>query len=216
MEDQEMITLWRSYNQKLDQILTLNQKNAQDITRLKIQSLLGSMRPIKIFTIVVGVLWVSFVDILIVNLFFVAGPFFIISAIIQVLLSKIAIGIYLYHLILIGKADISEAVVSTQEKLARLKSSTILTTRLLFLQLPVWTTFYWNRSMLENGNLGLFILQIAITLLFTFLSVWLFRNIRYENHNKKWFRLIFRGKDWDPVIRSMEMLDNISEFKMDR
>lgn len=147
----------------------------------------------------IGLLWVVFVDTLIINLFSVASPFFLISAGIQVLLTKLAIGIYLYQMILIQQVDISAPIVSTQEKIARLKSSTIWVTRLLFLQLPVWTTYYWNESMLENGNVWLYAIQIIITATsFTYLAIWLFFNIRYENKDKKWFRLIFNGKKWDP------------------
>ena len=129
------------------------------------------------------------------------------------MLTTLAIGVYLYQLILIHQADISEPILATQDKLARLKSSTLWVARLLFLQLPVWTTFYWNKSMLENGNMVLYIIQIIVTLLFTFLAVWLFRNIRYENRNKKWFKLIFSGNEWSPVIRSMELLSQVDEYK---
>jgi hypothetical protein len=85
--------------------------------------------------------------------------------------------------------------------------------RLLFLQTPVWTTFYWSKGMLENGNIWLIALQVIITALFTYPAIWLFINIKYENRDKKWFRLIFSGKEWDPVIKSMELLNQVSEYK---
>jgi len=213
MKELEMIEIWKSYDKKLEENLILNRKNTEDITRIKVQSFISSMKPIKIFTIVIGLLWVVFVDTLIINLFSVASPFFLISAGIQVLLTKLAIGIYLYQMILIQQVDISAPIVSTQEKIARLKSSTIWVTRLLFLQLPVWTTYYWNESMLENGNIWLYALQIIITASFTYLAIWLFFNIRYENKDKKWFRLIFNGREWNPVITSMELLNQIREYK---
>ena len=97
------------------------------------------------------------------------------------------------------------------------RPTTLLVARLLFLQLPLWTTFYWNKSMLQNGNIGLYlyILQIVITLLFSFIAVWLFRNIKYENREKKWFRLIFNGKEWSPVMKSMELLSHIDEYRIE-
>lgn len=216
MEERDILALWKSYDQKLEANLLLNRKNTADITGMKVQSLLASMKPIKIFTLVVGVLWVLFVDTLIINLFAIANPFFLISAGIQVLLTKFAIGIYLYQLILIHQVDVSEPIVATQSRLTRLQSSTLWVARLLFLQLPVWTTFYWNKSMLENGNTFLYIIQIAVTLAFAFLAVWLFLNIRYENRDKKWFKLIFDGVEWTPVIRSMELYKEIEAFEEDR
>ena len=215
MEDIEIINLWKSYDKKLEANLLLNRKNVEDITKMKVQSLLTSMKPLKVFTILIGIIWVGFLDVLIINLFHIASPFFLISAGILVLLNKLAIGLYLYQLIVIHQVDISEPILASQDKLARLKSTTLFVTRLLFLQLPLWTTFYWNESMLENGNIVLLILQIVVTLLFTFAAVWLFRNIKYENRDKKWFRLIFNGKEWSPVIKSMELLSQIDEYRIE-
>lgn len=213
MEDTEIINLWKSYGQRLEESLQLNRQNAEEITRLKVQSFLSSMKPLKLFTIIVGIIWVGLIDILIITTFPAANWFFIISAGIQVLLTKLAIIIYLYQLILIHQADISEPILQTQHKLARLKSTTLWVTRILFLQLPVWTTFYWNKSMLVNGTVPLYMLQTVITLIFTFVAVWLFVNIKYENKDKRWIGLILNGKEWTPVLKSIELLDQLKEYK---
>ncbi len=213
MEDIEIINIWKSYDKKLEENLLFNKKNAEEIIKMKVKSLLSSMIPLKIFTISVGILWVGFIDLLIVNLFFIASPFFIISAGIQVLLTKLAIGIYLYQLILIYQTDISEPVLKTQEKLAGLKSSTLWVARFLFLQFPVWNTFYWTETLWANGDVWFYLVQIIITVSFVCLSGWLFVNINYENRNKKWFKLMFEGKEWTPVIKSMELLEEIKGYQ---
>jgi hypothetical protein len=213
MQDAELINLWKAYDKKLDESLLFSRENAKHITELKVQSLLASMRPLKIFAIVVGIAWVGFVDVLIINLFSVANLFFLISAIIQVLLTKLAIGIYLYQLILIHEVDSSGPILETQEKLARLKSSTLWVTRFLFLQLPVWTTFYLNESMLEEGNVFLFALQLVVTLSLTWAAIWLFVNIKYDNKDKKWFRFLFSGSEWTPIIKSLEFTNELKAFK---
>lgn len=215
MENTDIINLWKSYDKKLEENLVLNKKNATDITQLKVQSLLKSMRPIKLFIIITGIIWVIFVDVLIINFFHIASPFLLISAVIHVLLTKLAIGIYLYQVILIYQVDISEPVLATQNKLASLKSSTLWVARLSFLQLPIWTIFYWNKSMLENGNFWLYAIQFIVTVSFVITSVWLFFNINYENRNKKWFQLIISGIEWNPVIKSMELYREVEEFKQD-
>jgi hypothetical protein len=116
-------------------------------------------------------------------------------------------------LILIHRTDITSPILATQDKLARLKASTLWVTRLLFLQLPVWTTFYWSKSMLENGDAILYLVQFLITLSMTYLAVWLFLNIKYENRDKKWFRLILGGAEWDPVMKSFDLLNQTEEYK---
>ena len=213
MEDNEILQVWKNYDRKLEENLLLSRQNATAITALKVQSFLASMKPLKIFTIVAGVLWVGLLDVLIISLFHIASPFFLVSAILLTVLNKLAIGIYLYQLILLHQADITEPVLATQEKIARLKSSTLWVARLLFLQLPLWTTFYWNKSMLENGSLGLFIIQALVTGVFIFIAVWLFINISYRNRNKKWFGFIFNGKEWSPLMKSMEVLSQLEEYK---
>lgn len=216
MEDTEIINLWKSYDKRLEENLLLHRKNAADILKIKARSFLVSMRPSKLFAVLAGIVWVFFIDILIFNLFAVANPFFIVSAIIQVLLTKLAIALYLYQLIVIGQTDISKPILATQQKLARLKSSTLWIARILFLQLPLWTIFYWNESMLENRNPALYFIQITVTFSFTFLAVWLFFHIKYENRDKKWFRIIFKGKEWDPLIKSMELLNEIAEYENEK
>ena len=214
MDEMTLKKLWQSSTEQLELSLAIGKKNAAEITKIKVQTILFSMKPIKIFSILAGILWVGFVDVLMINLFQVANLFFLISAGIQVILTKLAIGIYLYQLILIHQVDMSGPILEIQEKLARLKSSTLWVARFLFLQLPVWTTFYWNESMLSSSNFLLYIIQGIVTLSFTVIAVWLFLNINYENRDKKWFRLIFNGTEWQPVIKSMELLHQIDHYKM--
>jgi len=213
MDDLTLKQLWNSADNTPNEIIALSRKNSDDITQLKAQSLLSTMKPIKIVAVLIGIVWVIFIDSLILGLFNIASIFFLASAIIQVVLTKIAIGIYLYHLILINNINFSEPVVAVQERLLALKTSTLWVARILFLQLPVWTTFYWNLSMLNNGNLLLWGIQIFITLLFTYAAIWLFLNIKFENRNKKWFKLIFTGNEWTPLIEAMELYEQTLTFK---
>ncbi len=121
--------------------------------------------------------------------------------------------LYVYQLNLINKIDFSEPVLTIQEKVSKLSISTLNATRLLFLQLPVWTTFYWNEQMFVGDNGLLWILQGIVTLLFVYLAYWLFFNIKYENRNKKWFKLLFRGKEWQPILQSMEFLAQLKQYQ---
>ncbi|MDZ4711811.1 MAG: hypothetical protein SGI89_05745 [bacterium] len=214
--ENEFRELWSSYNKKLNESLTLNRKNTEDLTKIRIGSFLASMSPLKIFTILAGIIWSVIGDVIVINLLNTASPFFLISAGIQLVLTQIAIVIYIYQLVIIHRVDINQPVMETQRTLARLRTSTLWVARILFLQLPVWTTFYLSAEMFENGNVMLLSLQIVVTHVFTFAAVWLFTNIKFENRNKKWFRLIFDGKEWTPVMRSMELLEQIGEYGIEK
>jgi len=213
MDEKELKKIWQSSNEKSELSLQITHKNTDEITRIEVNNFLSSMRPIKVFAIVLGIFWVIFVDGLIINLWSTANLFFLISAGIQVILTKLAIGVYLYQLYLIRKVDLSEPVLYSQERLARLKSSTLWVTRILFLQLPVWTTFSFHTGMLYNGSILLLTIQGLIALLSVYGAVWLFLNIKYDNRDKKWFRLLFRGKEWDPILKAMELIKLIDEYK---
>ncbi|BAV04080.1 hypothetical protein FLA_0059 [Filimonas lacunae] len=201
-----MKALWNEYDRKLETALQLNRQQAYTITRMKVYSLLQSVKPVKILAVITGILWVLLVDSIIVRTWAFASPFFLVSAIVQVLLTKLAIGIYVYQLVLIHQAQLNAPVLTTQRRLAALQTATLWVPKLLFLQMPVWTTFYWNSGMLLHGNLVLWIIQGLTTLAFTLAGVWLFLHITPENRHKKWFRLLFAGKEWDGVREAMDLL----------
>jgi hypothetical protein len=217
MNENELKLLWQSVNDKLEDSLKLNKKNAEDITKMKVQNFLSSMKPLKIFTLAFGILWVAVLGSVISNLFVNAyhkvSLFFLYSAAIQVLLTAIAVAMYIYQLGVIYKIDFSKPVFAIQEKLLKLKISSLNVVRILFLQLPVWTTFYWNEKMFVNGNLFLWIMQLLITLSVSFLAVWLFLNIKYQNRNKRWFKLIFIGKEWQPILQAVELLNQTEKYQ---
>lgn len=217
MNDTELKNLWQSSNEKIEMNLHLNQKNSNDITRLKVYHYLSSMKPTKLFALAVGLIWVG-VGLVVLSNLYIHGynevpKFLLYSATIQIGITAIAIWIYLYQLITIYRIDNTQPILQTQQQLTSLKTSTLWVTRILFLQLPVWTTFYWNQSMLENENWVLWIIQGIITASFLYLSIWLFINIKFENRHKKWFLLMFSGKEWTPLMNSMELLEEIEDYK---
>ena len=40
-----------------------------------------------------------------------------------------------------------------------------------------------------------------------------FKNIRFENRDKKWFKFLLSGKEWDPMMKSADLLQQIEEAK---
>lgn len=217
MNEQELKKLWQTTNQKLEVNFVINKKNADDLTRVKIHSMLGSMKPIKIFTLLIGILWVGIGFIVLssiyINTFTEANKFFLFSATVQVLLTAIALILYIYQLTKIYQVEIDSPILQTQEKLAQLQTSTLWTARIMLLQLPVWTTFWWNESMLTDWGIVQWVLTLFFTVSFTILALWLFFNIKYENRNKKWFQLIFSGKEWTPLMKSLELLEQVEDYK---
>lgn len=217
MNDLELKKLWQTTNDQLEVSIRINNKNTEDITHVKVHSILGSMKPMKIFTLLAGILWVGIGVIVLgsiyLNSFSEANKFFLFSASIQVGLTAVALFVYLYQLVMIYQVDITDPIIRTQEKLSSLKMSTLWVTRILFLQLPVWTTFWWNETMLTDWSIQQWAVTLFFTLVFTAVAIWLFFNIKYENRNKKWFQFIFSGKEWSPLMKSMELFEQVEDYK---
>ena len=213
MKDIELQQIWKSYDERLQEQLIFNRKNALDITKMKVKSALSAMRPIKVFTLLLGILWVLFLDVLLVNLYPAGNLFFLISFGFISFVYKIAVGIYAYQLILISVVNINSPVISTQKKIAGMVNSTLWVTRILMLQLPFWITGFMGLAWAANGNILYWSFQGALTVLFAGLAIWLFINIRYENRAKGWFKFLFGNYEWAPIMKAQEMLNQIKGYE---
>jgi hypothetical protein len=217
MNDTELKNLWKEFNIETDDSLQFDPIKINEMKHLHAINLVSSMKPIKIFTLITGILWVAGGIFLLGNIYLnnydEANKFFLFSATAQVLLTAIAIMIYLYQIVTIFQTDLSKPVFKVQSSLANIRTSTLWITKVLFLQLPLWTCFWWNTAMFEEWGLIQLAIPVSVTSLFTLVSVWLVINIKIENRNKPWFVFLFKGREWTPLIRSMELLDQISEYR---
>lgn len=219
MNEQEIKKLWQTTNEKLEKTLAINSINQGEISQLKVYHFISSMKPTKLFALITGIIWVGFGTTFLSHEYLYAfsesNKFFLFSATVQVGLTAVAVFVYLFQLITIYQVDITDTIFKTQKKLASLKISTLWVTRVLFLQLPVWTTFWWTDVMFNEWNVVQWLITGSFTITFAFAAIWLFVNIRFENRDKKWFKLIFNGKEWTPLIKAMELLEQINEYGTD-
>ncbi len=213
MNESDLKKLWQSSNEKIEQSLVITKRMTEDVTKIKVKNLVSTTTPTKVFALLVGVVWVSIGVPYVVNVFLndfsESNKFFLFSATFQLWITMLALGVYTYQLVAISQIDLTAPLIDTQKRLVELQTSTLWVARILFLQLPAWTTFYWNERMVEDGNWFLWILQILVTFSFTVLAIWLFANIKYDNREKKWFQWIFSGREWTPLMKAMELLGEI-------
>ena len=71
-------------------------------------------------------------------------------------------------------------------------------------------------DLFKSGHLPYIIINTAVTVIALAISLWLFINIRYENREKKWFKLIFQGKEWTPVIKAIALQEEIEVFEREQ
>jgi hypothetical protein len=211
MEEMELKSLWQAYDKKLERSLALNVHLVREIQTQKAKSVVRTMTGIKVFTLVMGILWVLFLGVLVAGSFTFQRIFFVISAGMIMIFNIIAIAVYIRHLVLMRQIDNSDSVVHTQKKLAELEASTIRITGILFLQTPFYTAFCLTPGMVED--IRFWLISVPVTGLFTFFAVWMYRNISYKNAEKRWFKWLFGGKEWTAVDKAKRFLGEIEEFE---
>ncbi len=223
MEDIELKNMWKEYDRKIEeskilnlQSWVLNLQAFEYIKTEKAKSKLNALSSQKKWMIALGFTWVLFLVFLVVNSLEVSKIFFVVSTGSIAIFSILAIITYIRHIILINEIDNSDSLVEAQQKTALLQTSTLKIVRILFLQSPFYTTFFWSPQMITGNWVAFWTISFPVTLFFIWISVWLYRNISFRNANKKWFRLLFAGSEWTSVTKAMKYLNEIDEFKKER
>ena len=221
MEDEDLKKIWDSPNKEIENFLNINDQSFELTQIKKAKSKVKSLIFSKIVGITLGLGWISFMFILIYFTVFNTpislGKFFFVGSLsIIVLITSLAVFLYVKDIITIKQIDNSESVTVTQLKLASLQLSIIKSVRVSWLQLPFYSTWYLNYELIMKGNIIFWIVQIFVTGITTWLAIWLFRNINYKNLNKKRVRNLMQGVGFYSVTQAMDYIKEIDNFKNDR
>jgi len=216
MEEAQLIQLWKSYERKLDKAISLNHKTIAEIQKLKAVSALKPLKGIKWTGIIFGIVWVLFIGYLLWHSLTFSKIFFVASAAIHIVISIIAIGVYIHHLVLIQAFDNSQTIVEAQQKLVMLNTSNLQVLRLLLVQLPVFSTFYITFDWIQNSPLTFWLIQVPVVLLQAMLGFWLYGNLHYKNYHKKWFQKLLGFGEFASVKIAMDFLGEIETFKQEK
>lgn len=220
MQDIELNNIWKQYDQKLEearllnlQSWALNLQNFEMQQKQKVKSKLNKLVWQKLFLVIVGIVYVYVLFLLIYYSLQWSKIFFIVSAASIAIITSIAIIVYIKQLFIINQINQTDSVVDAQKKISILQTGTLQITRILFLQAPFYCTWFLTTAMIaENPGKALFI-TLPVFLFFTWIAIFLYRNINYKNIHKKWFKILFSSPEWVSLIKSAAFLNEIDEFK---
>ena len=219
MEDAELKSIWKKHDQQLEDAKILNMQswvvNIQTIELLqknKSDRRLSALRNFKIGAVLIGIIWAVFLAVLIYNTG-AKNIYFTISAGMILMFTLLACAVYIWHVVMIRGINLTDSVVEAQKKLQILQSSTINIVRILVLQTPFYSTWFWHPKWVIFHSSSFWLIAFPITLFLTILSVWLFKNISINNAHSKWFRFLFSGREYQSIIEAKEYLDKIEDFK---
>jgi hypothetical protein len=212
MTTDEFQEIWKAYDRKLERSLQLNLRLLKDVQTQKARSVLGRLIAARVFAIVIGTIYEALLIVALVVVW--SQPVMAVSFAAFILCTGVAIVGSARDIAVVRRISYAENVVDTQAKLAGLQSSIIRTLRITWIQLPFWSTFFVSNALLRNGGRKFLLIEVAIVIAFSGLAFFLYRNITVENVNrKKWVKAIIRGTGVRSVVRAMEMMKEIGEFR---
>ncbi|MBP6024137.1 hypothetical protein [Ferruginibacter sp.] len=212
MEDVTLKALWKAQDEKLDRTMKLNFFIMESLQKQKAQSKLNSLVRLKLVAVILGVLWALFLGVLVYGNQ-LQNIYFTVSVGMIMLITVAAIVIYIKHIVLIKELDYSQSITDTQKKLARLQASTF-SSRFILLQTPFYTTWFWSTEMIQDSVIKFCLIAVPITLLFTILTIWLYKNLTPLKMHKKWVSYLLKNDpEQVPLLQAQKFLEEIEEFK---
>ena len=217
MDEQEIISLWKNQETKLEQSLELNKKLLQEILNQKAQNALQSLARFKTRGIIADVIYLMILgfalSIAVIN-YSSAVNYFIVSIGAIFFINLKALYDYIKHLLIVKNINYDGDVMKIQSKLVKLKLSIFAHSRIIILQLPFWTTFYLsNKWFPQTVGWGYIIFQILFTASFTYLAYWLYKNQTIENADKKWIKFLIAGSGGKSLIKALHLYKQLEEYE---
>lgn len=216
MEETNFVLLWKEQYEKIDQSLAINKRILKETISQKARSALQSLIRIKATGIVAAIIWLlllgASLSIAVLH-YSSAANYFIVSVAAIFIINVKALYDYIKHLVWVNNIDYDGSVREIQIKLARLQLSIFQHVRIMFLQLPFWTTFILSDNWFPQHVSWMYIIfQILFTASFTYLAFWLYKNITLANANKKWVKSLIEGAGGKSVTKALEFYKEIEEF----
>jgi hypothetical protein len=211
MEESAIKQLWQNYDKKLEKNLQLNYKIIREMQTMKYESHIGSFKRNQVFGIVAGIFWIMFLVFLVVNA--LNNLYFVISVGLIALFNVFAVAAYIRHLALLDQINITDSITTAQQKLAAIQSSLNTVGRLMILQAPFYCTFWYNQELVDHGGSTFWAINLFIVALFVVVSIYLFNTLTYQNIHRKWVRKFIESFGGKQLIKSMEFLKEIEEYK---
>jgi hypothetical protein len=213
MNEMNIADIWKAQESKLDRSLQLNLFLVKELQQSKAKSKLDRLANFKVFAVVLGILWSAFLGLLTVGGFFSGNPFFYVSTGIIFLFNVAALVVYIREIVILRSIDYAAPVIKTQGTLARLKLSNFNIVRILLLQIPFYSTFFWTTDLVLHDT-TFQLVALPVTFALALFSLWLYLNIRPGNMHKKWLKAFMNaGPEHRSLVEAGDFLTELETLK---
>lgn len=210
MTSDEFQELWKAYDAKLEKTMLLNRKLMEEVGTQKLRRQFNWLIFGKCCIIGWGVLWNIVCGSLAWR--FRSEPMFVVAAVGVIGFTSYSIAGYTTQVLLLLQINLSKSILDTQKQLAWLEALMVRTLRVSFLQAPFYTIFYISKQMMANAGPGFWIIQGLVTGAFVVAVVWLYRNVRVGNAQKRWMRTLVKNEGGNSIARAREFIREAEEW----
>jgi len=213
MKDIELVNIWKSYDQKLDEVLSLNKEIVFELTKEKISKTIRTMRRPKKVILLIGIPYTLFLYLLTFIGYNSKGIFVMFGfGSISLIMTAIIIG-YFYHIYLINSISSTQEIFDVQKKISELKISSFNVVRLAIIQIPFWSICWmsldaFKKSPIIYGGVNLIVLLVLI-----YLSYWLYKSLNPRYTNSKVRKFFLSGTEWEPIKKACEILEQLKDIR---
>lgn len=211
MNELELKNLWQSYDSKIEKILAINKQQLHELQSEKADSKIKSFIRNHIRVMVLGLAWIFFLSFLVYHTR--DNIYFTVSAGAIILFNVFAVLLYLRHIIILSQINISESITETQRKLAKVYTSYTQAGRILLLQAPFFCTWWYTEELVQNGGVVFWSIQLVVVSIFTFLSIYLYRQLSLKNPSDKWRKLSNKHFGAEKLQKAMDFLKEIEDYE---
>ncbi|ELR71203.1 hypothetical protein C900_03007 [Fulvivirga imtechensis AK7] len=211
MNELELKSVWKTYDQKLNRLLEINYQQLKTLQSERAGSIIRSFMKGHVVVMLLGIAWVIFLGFLVFNIR--GNIYFTISAGLIILFNVFAVIAYLQHLAILGSIDIAESIIKTQQKLARVNTSYINVGRILLLQTPFYCTWWYSQELITNASPLFWVIQVAIVAALTAFAIYLFIKLSPHSSTDHWAKRTDKFFGAEKLQKAITFLNKIEEFK---
>ena len=102
---------------------------------------------------------------------------------------------------------------STQQQLSKLRISSFNSLSFAVFQLPFWSMCWISIEALKESPLVYGGINLLVFLILGYISYWLFQKLSYNQKESKVRDFFLSGNEWEPILRSTEILEQIKEYE---
>jgi len=213
MNDQELIKMWKSQETKLNEVLMINRKLVNKLTRQRLDKTIGKLRRPKYIMLVIGLIYTLVIYIIAAIAFEAEGIFQFVGFGAIAFIMTLMLASYIYHLYLVNQISGEEEINKVQMRLAKLKISSYNSARLAVLQLPFWVICWMSMDALALEPVFYGGIHLILFALFTYLAYWLHRELSPGKPQSRVSRFFLSGSEWEPLVKSNDIIEQLKSME---